>query len=286
LHHAGKGKVCTLQPIIYVLKRTFHIAPERNAKADVLLCELSPYHMAVAQGHGDLKKLESVSYYELRNLPEPEKVQDILRAEGATEPSARRVVLGNTSKNVLLVPASQFAEESAQILFDNLYGRNHETLFFDDVPQYNLVVVHTVPQGLMGVLKSGEQPEVVHVFSSDLKKLDGNLKSESLSVHFSNKEFRVLAVKEEQLKLAQTYMYTSPMDVVYYLLSICQEYGFSQAGTRVLLSGLVNEESAMYKELHQYFSALHFWKLERPTLQSEHPPHYFSSLYNLAACVL
>ncbi len=108
-----------------------------------------------------------------------------------------------------------------------------------------------------------------------------------LVVHFTNKEIRVTAIKQEQLKLAQIYAYTTPLDVVYYLLLICQEHDLSQTETPLLLSGLMSEDSAMYKELYQYFSNIQFWKpASKTALQSEYPHHFFSSLYNLAACVL
>jgi hypothetical protein len=168
-----------------------------------------------------------------------------------------------------------------------MYGADGEELHFDEVPQYNLVVVHAVPHGIMDALKGLQPPLVTHVYGCGLKRTNGVPAAQGLTVHFTNKDIRVTAIKEAQLKIAQTYYYTAPLDVVYYLLLICREHDLSQDETPLLLSGLVNEDSAMYKELYQYFSNIHFWKpASKTALQSEYPHHFFSSLYNLAACVL
>jgi hypothetical protein len=139
----------------------------------------------------------------------------------------------------------------------------------------------------MGFLKSLRTGEAVHAFTCQLRSYNGFVAEDQMTVHFTGKEIRVIAKRDQQLKLVQSYFYTAPMDVVYYLLSIAREYGFSQSGTTLILSGLISEESAMYKELHQYFSAVHFWKpVTKAILQNEHPQHFFSSIYNLAGCVL
>jgi hypothetical protein len=76
------------------------------------------------------------------------------------------------------------------------------------------------------------------------------------------------------------------LDVVYYLLKICYELNLDQSETYVVVSGLIDKDSALYNELHNYFLNLHFAQAPSYSLpQNEHPHYYFTSLYNLAACV-
>jgi hypothetical protein len=269
------------------LKRTFHIAPVGLTETDVLLCELSQHHIGLAWADAATRQLKGASYYELRNLPEPDKLQDVLRAEKIGLKNTNRVVIGSAFKNVLLIPHSQFSEESAASLYTTMHGSTGDPLHFDEVQPYNLVIVHAVPQGMMDVLKSAQPAEVMHVYGCGLKAANAFSAGDAVTVHFTNKEIRVMAVKEAQLKLAQTFCYTTPLDVVYYLLAVCRAHDFSQTETILLLSGMVHEDSAMYKELYQYFSKIRLWKpAAKTTLQSEYPSHFFSSLYNLAACAL
>ena len=249
---------------------------------DVLLCEFSQYHVCLGRADANSKKIKGLSYYELRNLLEPEKLHDILKAEEATPQN--KIIWSSAFRNVVLMPTQQFTEEGARQIFSATYGTHENALFFNEVPSYNLMLVHALPQGLMEVLKSSGSGGIMHVYSCVLQ---ANTSGNQLSVQFTGKEVQVLAIKEGQLQLAQTYLYTAPLDVVYYLLSICQQYDFLQADVELVVSGLISEDSAMYKELYQYFSNIHFWKpASKAHLQSEHPPHFFSSMYNLASCAL
>lgn len=269
------------------VKRTFHIAPDSINKNDVLLCELSQNHISMAWADAASKNLKGLSYYDLRNLPEPEKLQELFTEEDVTVHQVSRVVVSSAFKNVVLVPLSQFTEEAARRTFASMYSLNGDTLFFDEVPAYNLMLVHALPQDYMKVLKSLQLTETVHSYGCMLRSFAPAVSVAQLNVHFTGKEFQVAAVKEEQLKLVQTYFYTAPLDVVYYLLSICQQYDMEQSSTALLLSGLISEDSAMFKELYQYFADIRFWQPTAKTaLHTEYPQHFFSSLYNLAACVL
>lgn len=274
-------------PYICYVNRRFHIAPtDTSQKGNVLLCELSQHHVCLARADEFSKKVTQLTYYELRNLPEPQKLHDIVRIDATEAGAYDRVVLSSAFKNNLLVPASQFAQDSAQHLYTSVYGNTIEKILFDEIPAYSLILVHALPQAYMDILKSSPA-DAQHFFSTELKADVVSESNERLTVHFTSNEFFVTAIKNNQLKLAQAYFYTAPLDVVYYLLSICNEYGFSQTETAVTLSGLISEDSSLYKELHQYFLNLHFWKPgAAQILQSEYPDHFFSSIHNLAACVL
>lgn len=252
------------------------------AEDDVLLCEISAHHVCTARADVASKKLKSLSYYELRNLLEPEKLQDVLQTE-EVQPN-NRIVVCSAFRNVLVMPASQFTEENARRIFSATFGGNSDAFFFNELPAYNVVLVHTIPQDLMGVLKSSD---AAHILGCGLQANEAMVTDQTLFVHFTSKKIYVSAIKSAgQLQLVQTYFYTAPLDVVYYLLSICQQYGFSQASTLLVLSGLISEDSAMYKELYQYFSNIQFWRPTQAVLPSEYSPHFFSSLYNFAACAL
>lgn len=253
----------------------------------MLLCELSQYHVCIALADAASRKITQLSYYELRNILEPEKLHDVMRAENVDVRNMNRVVVSNAVKDVVLVPASYFSEDSGRRFYTSGFGSTPDTFFYDQIPEYNVVLVHAFPQAIMDSLKSLQGTEAMHFYSCQLRT-DAGFESESqITVHFTSKEIHIIAKREQQLKIAQTYYYATPLDVVYYLLLICQEYNFSQTKTVVVLSGLVSEDSAMYNELHQYFSALCLWKPPSKTiLQGDHPHHFFSSMYNLAACVL
>ena len=85
-------------------------------------------------------------------------------------------------------------------------------------------------------------------------------------------------------------MYTTHEDVLYYLLKCCQQLNLSQQQVYLFLSGLIEKDSALYRELYKYFIHLEFEQLANDIKLTDaltiHPPHYYSSISKLAACVL
>ena len=106
-----------------------------------------------------------------------------------------------------------------------------------------------------------------------------------LSVDFGSNYFRVLVKSGGQIKLIQTYQYKTPLDVVYFLLKICYEFNLDQTEVHLILSGLLEKNSSLYHELQNYFLHVHFVHAPGFRLpEEEYPQHFFTSLYNLAAC--
>ena len=111
----------------------------------------------------------------------------------------------------------------------------------------------------------------------------------SMIVDFKTDSFSVVARQNGSLLLAQIFNYTSAADVLYYLLKICKQFSLPQNEVHVFLSGLVDKQSAMFKELYQYFLNIQFASLQNQVKLGEsfndYPEHYFTSLSRLAACV-
>ena len=78
-------------------------------------------------------------------------------------------------------------------------------------------------------------------------------------------------------------------DVLYYLLKICSGFSISQKEVKLVLSGFLEKQSLLYRELYNYFVRVSFQqipdfiKLSRSF--NEYPAWFFSSLFNLATCV-
>ncbi|OLY92918.1 Protein of unknown function [Cnuella takakiae] len=107
----------------------------------------------------------------------------------------------------------------------------------------------------------------------------------TIQAFFIDNEIRVSVHNDGLLLLQQQYAYKSSLDVVYYLLKICTEFGFSQQTTGLALSGFIAPDSALYQELHQYFLNIHFSHGDAVhSGGTDLPKHFFSSLFNLAQC--
>ena len=77
---------------------------------------------------------------------------------------------------------------------------------------------------------------------------------------------------------------------MFHLLKIFSVLDLSQRDVPVYVSGFIDENSALMKELHKYFLHASFGHLaDGISLDdgfAEYPSHFFNSISNLAVCVL
>ena len=121
-----------------------------------------------------------------------------------------------------------------------------------------------------------------HAYSLALESIVPN-DDQQLIIDFTREKFNLVALDGKKLCLAQAVNYTSPADVLYYLLKACRHFSLSQLELKLELSGLIDRQSLLFKELDQYFANVSFrestWKNN-----GEHPLHFFTTLNAQARC--
>jgi hypothetical protein len=195
------------------------------------------------------------------------------------------VTVSSGFPQAVLVPARYFNEDH-QVL-DVLHELPAQAYLYDRIAEWQIVNTYGIPQTLYdNIQQAFPQAQYLHVYTPGIKIYNGYVADSQMSVHFTPHYFRVILKKEGNIHLAQTYFYASPLDVIYYLLKICYEFNLDQSSVFIILSGLVEKESNLYKEVEQYFTNIHFAHPPELKLPANELPHYFfTSLYNLATCV-
>lgn len=187
------------------------------------------------------------------------------------------------------IPSAVYKYEDGQLHLDAVYGKNvYNTVVAENVPGWNLYNVYRLPASLQSAASwkflSGK---FWNIYTALLKSSTAG--GEVMTVDFKTDEFSVLIVKENKLQLAKTFSYSSPEDVLYYLLKTCQQTGLSQETVKLSLSGLIEKDSIIYRELNKYFINIEFEILNAEIKLAEalkaHPDHYYSSICKLASCV-
>lgn len=263
------------------MKQLFQITGnEATSENEVLICELSHYHICLANlSEGSL---HSISYFEKSTPLTQDDLVSALEKSGASEKSFKTLLIGSAFPDYSLVPQETAKEKD----LGSFLKYSGSSVLQDAVPAQQIQLLYAIPAYFAEIFRDYPSVQTVHVHAAALQtddiKRDGNY----LYLHFTSKEFRVLVMKGGQLQLAQIYPFAAPLDVVYYLLMISAQYNLPQVETTIILSGLVDERSALYKELFQYYNKVEFAApsgIALPT--TEYEPHYFSSTLNLAACV-
>jgi Protein of unknown function (DUF3822) len=164
-----------------------------------------------------------------------------------------------SSPEALLVPSAFYKVEEAQLQHTAIYGQQVQSaLITEFIAEWNLYNIYRVPESLHtaagGKFITGK---FWNMYSIQLKK-SAHENQSSLLVDFRTDDFSVLVFKNVSLQLAQTFLYASPEDVLYYLLKICNQFDISQQEVKISLSGLIEKDSSVYRELYKYFSQLDF----------------------------
>ncbi len=255
-----------------------------------LLLETGSAYSAFAILNKATNEVNRLFYYEKDN----EEEDQLLLMHGKHEE------LGNAFADVLisycfpetvLVPAAYYTTADAK----NMLQLVHNTEPWlakevaDHVPEWHLYNVYSVPRQVIAWMnRKFHSGKYWHCHTLALNAAAAFSERGGMLVDFKTNQFSVVLAKAHQLLLAQTFVYEQPEDVLFYLLKICNQFLLVQEEVEVLLSGLVEEQSAVYRELYQYFSHLHFRDIpdavKLPSAAENYPRHFFSSLLNLATC--
>ena len=264
------------------MKSLFDIGQKNTGSQHTILLEVGPGYVSYAYLDNNSKSIDGLHYF-LFDEEETEKnvAHIIAQIEGRAQQPA---IVCSAFPQALLTPAKFFTDDYATL--DAVYGQHGRAYFNDAIPEWQLVNVYSFPEGLKRILSdSFSAVSFYHAYTPAIKIYSGYVADNQLLVHFTQQQFRVLLKKDSTIHLAQTYSYKTPLDVVYHLLKICQEFGLPQASVHFIVSGLIEQSSQLYTELQQYFSNLHFTHPPEISFPANnHPHHFFTSLYNLAAC--
>lgn len=268
-----------------VVKTLFDIGQDIQAGSQhTLLLEVGTHYCNTALLHKGSSAIDRMQFVVLDEFALAKEVAELVRPW--KDVPFESVVVCPAFAEALLFPAKIFNNDYS--LLDAIYQQPAQRYFHDSIPEWQVVNAYGLPQALYDTLADAfPSAAYLHAYSPAIKIYNGYVADNQLLVHFTEQSFRVLLKKEMAIQLVQTYAYKTPLDVVYYLLKICYTFELSQQNLFLILSGLMEKDSNLFAELLHFFSNIHF--AQQPEIglpESPHPHYFFTSIYNLAACVL
>jgi len=261
-----------------------------NASEANLLMEIGETHCCFAIiGHPDQMMAQS-AYYASEENDRDDMLKKILQAHPELTRSFRQTVIGYYMRENILIPSKLYHFEETKKLLQALYEKDQNTTISESVSEWQLYNAYNVPVSLHELLsRSFATGNFWHVYSVILKNRIDQHEGGKLVIDFKTDSFSVVVIKRQSILLAQIFSYSKPADMLYWLLKICKEFSLSRNEVMLSISGLIDQRSAMYKDLGQYFLNIEFASMANGVKLShpfqEYPVHFFSSLYKLAACV-
>lgn len=189
----------------------------------------------------------------------------------------------------ILVPPEFLQEENAGEMLNLVYGDAKKNILKTDfLYRHNLHNLYRVPEnhylGFMGLLPYAAQSHQYSLMAN--RQMKGG---DELFINFYSNSFTLMLYKESKLQLIQNFTYSSPDDCAYHLLHVCKNFEVRPDTVKLCISGLIDKKSNLYAGIYKYFLHIEFDSLPAGYTYAEeindYPPHYFSNLFALAACV-
>ena len=264
------------------LNKIFQVGENGENRSNLLLCEWGEHHCCIAEYDEEHKTLHNLEYFSFDHWNV--SMGEVIAALEQRKKEHLKPVFCAAFPQAAFSPSKLYNVENNLLV--SLYGNVFSYELHNVINEWQIVNVYAFPapvyKRIVAVFPSAL---FFHVHTPELKLYNGFVAENQISVHFTPKQFRVLVKHSGQLQLAQVYHYNAPLDVVYYLLKIFGELKLDKEDAYLILSGLIDENSALYKEIESYFFNVHFALPSAVQLDSEdHPQHFFSSMYNLALC--
>lgn len=187
----------------------------------------------------------------------------------------------------VLIPFHMYNRENSSDIVNLMQGdlRQNETLLSDVITTQSMYNCYRISTSTYEALQSQfPQAESMHQYSLLLK--EPATSENKLCIIFYTRKIIVSLIKDEKYQLVNSYSYRSPEDVGYILLNLCRQFDIQNI--RLEVSGLLEENSALYKELYKFFTDINFKVFSEDSVVSEeiakYPSHYFSYLFAIDSC--
>lgn len=261
----------------------------------MLLMEVSAnaFNYMIMQADRSLQKLR---YYQI-DANNPAELPEILEEIFTTDNLLGRTysncfVIYNFSSNQL-VPEKYYHENINKQLLEVIHGDFVKGVVLNerinDLQAHN---IYRVPKDIYQLI-SGKFPfnKQHHYYTLMLDHLYKNpgVETDKVVASFYRKDIIAMVVKNSKVQLIKQFPFQTTEDIAYWLLNIYNQFNLEQLSTPLLISGMIDVDSAMYNELQKYFAQIEFEAhpeyVKEGVLLNGYPKHFFSPILKLATCV-
>ena len=191
------------------------------------------------------------------------------------------VIFYNFSTAVL-VPLQYFVEDKKQEILDQLFVPDTSRICFEETcNDQSIKNIYSVPAVIHNsFVKLYSLCKFAHSTSYQLTNKDA-----ALYCIIYSASIKVIFFKEKELQIVQYFNYTTPADVCYHILNVAERFETTSSEINLILSGMIDVNSTLYKELYKYFLNINFAETQNIIVSEELeelPSHFYHHLTALA----
>lgn len=266
-----------------------------SAIQDKKLCiEYGQFHISISISNKTGENVYHIACYQFKNKPEVRLIQQILNENSIYLQSFSDVILVHNQRETVLLPSSLYKQELEKSVLETVHGDTDTLIVMnDDVHQWELNNIYGCHKYLFDMIRD-KYPHTRnnHFTTLALRYIFRNIKEDKshwVKIFFYPSALQVFALKGDQLLLAQSFYYETKEDVVFHILNLSDKFNIDLTSAFVEISGLIDEESGIWKELNRYILNIEFENPVQPIPefvdQTVVPQHFLTPIMLIAKCV-
>lgn len=221
------------------------------------------------------------------------KIETIFDQEEKLNASFKSVSITYSTNKATLLPKEYSGSASfLKIASINSEVSRNEEISANDIPGFNYQLIYSYPKELMTLLHRKYtdftfRHKSIALIASAVDQCAE--KKNTLVINFEKKYIRMIALKDMQIELYNSFYFKNESDFLYYALNTWQSLQFDPERDEILISGYVADDSAYIRQLKKYISNVRFLK---PSADFNYgntfekiQKHQFVSLLNTYPCV-
>lgn len=267
-------------------------APKINFETAQLFAEAGPMGISLVVLDGDLCFKAVVTYPFPSGLPDnelTENLKKIFSSENLLQKRYNRTHIFWSFAESILVPAELMNADRNENMLNLVFGDAKRGITRSDfLYKHNLHNVYRIPQPVIDVFATHLPVATqTHLFTGIVNRdlPEGN---HLFTVFYSN-SITIMLCREGKLQVIQNFEYNDADDCVFHLLNICKAFEVKPDSVTLHINGMIDANSGLYAAIYKYFLNIQFDPLPADYTYyesvKEQPPHFFSHLFALAACV-
>lgn len=270
----------------------FEISPSSiDAESCSLICELSTEGFSYAIKNDEENSFLGVAVSQFdKSKPQagfPIALQILFHQHKLLSKNFKKRFIFYSLPESVLIPFSLYDSTQNSNVLNLIHGDlpNQSTILADVITGHNLYNNYRVPTPVYNAIQNQFGNIIsAHQYSALLKQEAPE--KNKLFVIFYTQKIVVSLFKDGKFQLINSFNYRIAEDVSYTLLNICQQFEMDNIDLEI--SGLIEENSALHKEIYKYFANIIFAGYGKdcnfPKEISNYPSHYFSHIFALDSC--
>lgn len=274
------------------MNTVFEIMPSSyDPEKCALICEVSNEGFSYCIRNEDEKSYVGLAIYHFDSTKPavgfPIALQVLFHQHDIFSKKFRKVCVGFSVPQSVLIPFSMYDRDKNQTLMNLLFGdiETENVILSDIISEQSLYNSYRLSAATVEMVKNQfPQATMTHQYSLILKNFSGN--ADRMSVIFYTQKVVVHVFSQGKHFLLNSFDFNTANDISYILLNICKQLKIKKI--HLVLSGLVEENSALYDEIYKYFDDIEFAPFRKEYSYSEEitkfPSHYFSHIFDIDSC--